>query len=270
MKRYGEQVLMKTIVEQFVEKGYGVVPSVFNDRELTEFINEFECFWVDSIRTWRITLEQDDPLGSVFTTIYEFHRYHDFFTSILIDPRMMSLVEKLLGEEAILIGSKFSFRPPYSQEIPLHQDQYDIGTFPERCCTVVLCIDSMEPLNGGIKLIPKSHKLGMINCNLEKTIAAEQLYCLNLMQEESLYLKPGDLLYYDGCTLHGAHPNVSSLRFCRTISASYTSCRAMSLFGNFDYVVDKQSEISSRKVNRKHLKIRDLIAPLNSDRKVDL
>ena len=101
--------------------------------------------------------------GETSKDIREWHETSLYLYEICMNPRILDLVEGILGANFFIWASSFFIKEPFSTAtVGWHQDAYYWPMTPQHSVTVWLAFDDVDEGNGGMKIIPGSHKGGVI------------------------------------------------------------------------------------------------------------
>ena len=137
------------------------------------------------------------------------------------EPRILDLVQDLLGEDLVLWGTHFFLKEPGdSKRVSWHQDASYWPLSPSKTATVWLAIDDADAGNGAMQVIPRSH----VNAQLAyRRSSAEENNVLSqttLAAEEqgdppvTIALRAGQVSLHTDWLIHGSEPNRSARRRC--------------------------------------------------------
>lgn len=79
------------------------------------------------------------------------------------DPRILDIVETLIGPDIKLFGSQCFMKPPGGIEKPYHQDSYYFTIEPKELVTCWTALDDVTLENGCLWVIPGSHRTGIVH-----------------------------------------------------------------------------------------------------------
>lgn len=141
---------------------------------------------------------------------------HDLAT----EPRILALVEDLLGPDFVCFGTHFFNKVPGDlQRVAWHQDAPYYQLSPSKSLTAWLAIDDVDEENSAMRVIPGSHLGGEIA--MEVSAAAEQSVLGKTVRDAerfgqpvSLVLRAGQISLHSDMLLHGSEPNTSTRRRC--------------------------------------------------------
>lgn len=137
----------------------------------------------------------------------------DVLTSLSQHPKLVGIVEKLLGEESRLVQDMALLKPPRGGgEKPWHQDMaYGNLAYDKAVIGVWIALDEAEIENGCMHVIPRSHMQGAIPHYAER----DWQLCDTMVpveQDVVVPLKPGGVLFFHGLLMHGTPFNQSEKR----------------------------------------------------------
>ena len=139
------------------------VPAVFASEEVdairAAFMEEIES----GVRLgWDDGAPKDDILAR-YPRFVQPHRHEDtpvgrLSRQYLLDERLLSIMTALLGP-CLGAQSMFYFKPPTARGQALHQDNISLQAHPETCAAAWIAIDDAGADNGGLIVLPGSHRL---------------------------------------------------------------------------------------------------------------
>lgn len=137
----------------------------------------------------------------------------EVLTSLSQHPKLVEIVEKLLGEESRLVQDMALLKPPRGGgEKPWHQDMaYGNLAYDKAVIGVWIALDEAEIENGCMHVIPRSHMQGAIPHYAER----DWQLCDTMVPVERdvvVPLKPGGALFFHGLLMHGTPFNQSEKR----------------------------------------------------------
>jgi len=230
-------------VEHYLEEGYAVIRGVFGARDIGELAEAFDRVYRRAIAhrtSFRhqnvfFQIAQDPKLERVV----RFAQWPSYFDDILhryrIDPRMLAVIEPLIGDNVKQIINQLHWKPPGAEkaEFGYHQDirfRHPRDAYRNPATSFVqtaMAIDPHHADNGGICIYPGSHKLGELRFPesgriMNRTLNDADLARVGLNPADvvALSLDPGDLALWNLYTVHGSGPN-NSTRDRRTYINGY-------------------------------------------------
>ena len=150
--------------------------------------------------------------------IREWHETSRFLYDICTRPMILDFVEDILGPDFYLWGSNFFIKPPRSSStVGWHQDTYYWPLEPKISATVWVAFEDVDESNAAMRVIPGSHKAGLLRHDRAKdTASVLTLECEGgQFREEdavSLNLKAGQVSIHDDKIVHGSLANNSDRR----------------------------------------------------------
>ena len=149
----------------------------------------------------------------------------------MIDQRLIKIVQNLIDGPVFGAQSMFYFKPPTARGQALHQDNFFLQTSPETCLAAWIAIDDSDSENGGLIVIPGSHK-NKVLCHEEADPAVSfSTNTVKLPRDEDgnevevrkvqTVLKAGDVLFFHGSLVHGSMPNRTQDKFRRSLIYHY-------------------------------------------------
>jgi len=152
----------------------------------------------------------------------------------MLDQRIHDILHDLLGEQPLAAQSMVYFKPPGARGQDLHQDNFYLRIKPGSCMAAWLALDDCDPDNGGMVVVPGSHKLDVFcpeeRANNDKFFTGHHVDVPEGMEEVPAIMKAGDCLFFNGSVIHGSYPNKSEDRFRRAFICHYAprSCEEAS------------------------------------------
>lgn len=155
------------------------------------------------------------------TGMLHLHLKHEPIWRLATHPRLLDAVAAAIGPDVILMGTHFFVKYPGQTEafVAWHQDATYWGMEPKAAITGWIAIDDADAANGCMRVIPGSHRRGLLSHGTAQQ--AGNLLSVN----QSLDLTPDDLdgavdaelragqaSLHDGLLIHGSNPNRSDRR----------------------------------------------------------
>ncbi len=247
----------KTTVAQYVhyqKYGYLKVKSLLSPEDVDRLIR-----WSDDVLYGRERIEGLDPvepdtpleqLFQRFTRIHMLHRVSATAEWGLLHPRVLDVVEALIGPDVLALQSMLFFNPPGRGGQGWHQDAYYIPTFPETLIGAWIALDRADEENGCLWVVPESnhepiyppvqlgtsltHTVGIFDDLFEIEGASHLDDSENTLSKVvakypapiSVPMEPGDVLFFNSHLLHRSYPNRTEDRFRRSYVCHYCSARS--------------------------------------------
>ena len=155
----------------------------------------------------------------------------------MTDPRIEAVLSQLMGEPPFAVQTMFYFKPPGARGQDFHQDNFYLRVKPGTCMAAWIAIDDCDAENGGMMCVPDTGDYA-IQCP-EKS--DPRLYFTTehvaIPQGKTAVLpimKPGDVLFFNGQTIHGSGPNTSTTRFRRSLICHYVPQSTAEMSKSYD------------------------------------
>ena len=152
------------------------------------------------------------------------HLDEEFIWQMSTDSRVIDVIQELMGEDIMLLSTHFFCKypdPEAKKFVAWHQDVTYWGLDPAEAHTAWVAIDDSDTENGCMRVIPGSHKNGIVTHG--ESEGGENLLSVNqeipdelvdTSQAFDLELKAGQLSIHDGQLYHASNPNTSDRRRC--------------------------------------------------------
>lgn len=221
------------VSETFSRNGYAVVRALFTPAEIDELRETFMEAAADgpvdglSDAHWR-DCDDHDPLRRHPRMMHP-HRHPDkpvgpLAMRRMLDPRLRTVLESLMGEPVAAAQSMFYFKPPGARGQDLHQDNFYLRVAPGTCCAMWLAVDDSDDTNGGMRVVPGT---GDLPVACPETADASRFFTSHHVAPPegktpvSVPLQAGDVLFFNGNVIHGSLPNTSPDRWRRAFICHY-------------------------------------------------
>jgi phytanoyl-CoA hydroxylase len=153
--------------------------------------------------------------------VWNFVDFEPRLRDMALHPKLLRVVELLLGAKPLLVDDAALLKPPRSgQEKPWHQDMAYRGLdYDRRIIGVWIALDEAAVENGCMHVIPRSH----MNGGTPHYSVRDWQICdtsVEVDRDVVVPLKPGGVLFFHGMTHHGT-PNNFSLKRRRALQFHY-------------------------------------------------
>ncbi|MDA1191112.1 MAG: phytanoyl-CoA dioxygenase family protein [Candidatus Poribacteria bacterium] len=149
------------------------------------------------------------------------HRHCQGVYDLVVEPRILDMVQDLLGSNLICWGTHFfSKKPGDDARVSWHQDASYWPLTPSKTVTVWLAIDDADVENSAMRVVPGSHRHGQIgfhrSASDEKNVLNQTVIDAERYGDPpvSLEMRAGQMSLHSDLLLHGSEPNRSSRRRC--------------------------------------------------------
>lgn len=168
-------------------------------------------------------LESDAAARGSKARITNRHLEDSDIWALATHPRVLECAREILGPDVILLSSGFFAKQPDSHDkfVAWHQDTTYWGLNPPFAITVWIAIDDSDVENGCMRVIPGSHKVGLLPHGKSgkegNLLGQDQAIAPSLFDESSavdFILKAGQASIHHGELIHGSNPNCSKRRRC--------------------------------------------------------
>ena len=144
------------------------------------------------------------------------------------DSRLLDLVEALLGPGVVLFSSCWVVKPPRTgRPAAWHQDGGTWPLEPLDAVTLWVALDDADAGNGTLRVVPGSHRAGLLPHDRDDARLANELFNVALPAEHvdeaaavDVVLRAGDVSAHHPALIHGSGPNRSD-RPRRALVARY-------------------------------------------------
>lgn len=202
----------KRIIAELEENGYSIIRNVIDGELVAEMSEHLE---------W---------LTRRYPDLRPEHLHHPlmkndaFWVRVVTDPRLVDIVELVLGPDIACFTSHYICKPPHDGHPVLwHQDGAYWKLDPMKALTVWLAVDETTPENGCLQVIPGSHRLALhvpeVNTEIDNMLYSQARQSMvDEWAEKSgivhIQLQPGDVSIHDPHVLHCSAANRSPNRRC--------------------------------------------------------
>lgn len=220
-------------LQQFEQDGYFVARGLLGQEEVAALSEHFMEMQrrsldpTDPVREHYHALSLEEAGGDIlkhFPRIMHPARFDSVSRQYMLDSRLEGILTDLLGEQPLAAQSMLYFKPPGARGQALHQDNFYLNVRPGTCMAAWVALDPADAENGGMFVVPGSHKLGVLcprMADMAQSFTTEQVDIPEGMEAVQLKLEAGDVLFFNGSVIHGSTPNSSQERFRRAFICHY-------------------------------------------------
>jgi len=223
--------------------GYVVARGMFGAEEVERLREKFDRLAASGEPVpgyWNPDFDSTDPLKR-YPRVMHPHRWDLECRAKMLKPEVGVALEQLMGEAPVACQLMYFYKAPGSPGQALHQDNFYLAVAPETCVSAWTAIDAARPENGGLYVVPGTHR-SEIQCptqeELEKTRRTNLAEVPDGKKAVPVALDPGDTLFFNGSVIHGSGRNRTADRWRRSFICHYMP-------------------ISSKKVNKAYFPIYD-------------
>ena len=195
--------LKKNQINFYKKNGYLLVRSPFKKgdiKKLSDYINEIKNFKEIKGR-YMIYFDKSKDQKNVLTRTENFLTFHKKTNKLLKKNNISKLVDQLLKNKSVLFKDKINWKYPNAEGFEPHQDaQVWEYLYPniKSFISLAISIDKTNKKNGCLEVAKGQHFYGLMGNNksaIDKNIVKK-------MKWQSIYTKPGDLIFFDSYTPH--------------------------------------------------------------------
>jgi hypothetical protein len=220
-------------VTQLREQGYAVVRGVYSQTDIATLAVEMDRLKAEALRhpgSYRdrnlvIVIRPHPTLGRHLRFIHWPAYVSPVMARYRIDRRQLEMVEPLLGRSLKQIANQATWKTPDSDDTAFgfHQDarfRRPESAFRELATSYVQTLIAIDPHtveNGCLKIYPASHRLGLLDLPVDRSVldiesdnAALSQWGLAPDRMVNILLDPGDVVMWLPHTLHASGPNRST------------------------------------------------------------
>ena len=190
-----------------------------------------------------------DKKVGYYLRVHMLHRVLPIHERFLLHPRVLDVLEALIGPDVLALQSMLFFKQPGQPGQGYHQDSYYIPTIPDTLCGAWLALDVVDEENGCLWMTSGSQnepvypdsdgvtENGQRDLSDIKPIANasdtdENVNGLTRVarkypgREIKAEVAPGDVIFFGGHILHRSHTNMSKTRTRRSFVGHYCNARS--------------------------------------------
>jgi non-heme Fe2+,alpha-ketoglutarate-dependent halogenase len=189
------------------------------------FLYPFDALTPDEVARYREALRTTEArLGGSLMDIDRKYRGNLHFMCRWVDelihhPKILDVVEDLIGPDILLYTSRFFIKEPHTESIAAwHQDSTYFGLRPYEHVTAWLALSNVPKQAGPMEFAVGSHIRGQLQQrsgvvqNSVNTAGQIIVEWFDQSQTEFGVLKPGQFSLHHTCTVHQSGPNQSAER----------------------------------------------------------
>jgi hypothetical protein len=220
----GGSLLTADGLRQFQEDGFTVLRGLFGHDEIDLLRAEFTALHAAGPVPGHFQPRTGtDPLAA-YPRVMQPHEINERARRVLLDARLRSVLEVLLGEEVLAAQSMFYFKPPGARGQALHQDNFYLRVEPGTCVAAWVACDVIDRDNGGLEVVPGTHLMDLFcpeEADADVSFAREYVAPPEGLTAVPVDMAPGDVLFFNGSVVHGSQPNRTADRFRRSFIGHY-------------------------------------------------
>ena len=244
-------------VEQYVtfqREGYLVVRGLIDPADVAAFVRHTDDLLAGReplpgthhvIKGWSL-----DEAERQFNRTFMPHRHHPLHEQFLLHPRVLDVLEAIIGPDVMAMQSMLFLKSPGSPGQGYHQDAYYIHMRPDTLCGAWVALERADEENGCLWMTrgsqhepihPDPQKLpsGILSNDLDGLHLVENASdpddAVNQLSpvaakyagdEVPAVVEAGDVIFFMGHIIHRSHRNASAARFRRSFVGHYGNARS--------------------------------------------
>lgn len=245
-------ILTPAHLTQFAELGYCVVEGLFSPDEIAAIEQFFENYknvgaavFDDDSR-----FEEIDPAKRQLRAMHP-HRHSAQAKQWALNPRVLAVLQTLLGRAPLLVQTMYYFKPPGAKGQGMHQDNFYLLAAPHTCIAAWTAIDEAVIENGCLQVVPQSHRKD-IYCpsgEAEAWLSYGDSHIKPFPREakpQPVHVPRGATMFFGGHLIHGSGPNRTKDRSRRTFIGHYIDEASEQVAQFYHPVLDAQGQVVSR------------------------
>ncbi|MEJ9219750.1 ectoine hydroxylase [Paenibacillus glucanolyticus] len=216
--------------EFYERNGYLFLEGFFDREELQQYQAEARSLQVTARESEKDEVIRE-PGGDEVRSVFAVHHSHAVFQELSQHPRLLAIVEYLLGSETYIHQSRINYKPGFTgKEFYWHSDfetwHVEDGMPRMRALSCSIALEDNYPFNGPLMVVPGSHKefvacVGKTPDNHFKDSLRKQEYGVpdhdsltRLVKEGGIDTpvgKAGSIVLFDCNIMHGSNSNITPM-----------------------------------------------------------
>ncbi len=249
---------------RFRHEGYVVIPDLVPAADIQELRNHTEDLMQGRVPEQHPDTPEADRLprpadhlsplekAQAVARIHMLHRQVPLHERYLLHPRVLDVLETLIGPDVLALQTMLFLKPPGSPGQGWHQDTFYIPTHPDTLCGAWIAIDDCDEYNGAMWMAAGSHVepvypppapepwygdrqlpgVPEVASVSDTDDARNQLAPIaNRYPQLLVPAKAGDVVFFNGHVLHRSKQNITTDRFRRSFVSHYCNARSFTQWG---------------------------------------
>ncbi len=202
-----------------------------------------------------------------FLRLHMTHRKVAFHEKTLLHPRVLDVLETIIGPDVMAMQTMLFLKPPGSAGQGWHQDSYYIPTHPDTLCGAWIAIDDCDEQNGamwfakGSGAEPVYPPCPEVGYGFGDKLVKDVKYVKNVSDTDDsknaltpvaakydqvlCNAKAGAVVFFNGHVLHRSKQNWSKDRFRRSFVSHYANARSFTQWGGDNATKDPATGMSN-------------------------
>jgi non-haem Fe2+, alpha-ketoglutarate-dependent halogenase len=145
------------------------------------------------------------------------HLFFEWAYRLATHDAVLDAIQDVLGEDILVYSTLVFYKPPQdSGYVSWHQDSVYSGLHLTPSVSAWIALTQSDSANGCMRVIPKSHKQGLlnhINVGDESNLLERGEQLTTVIEAEALdvLLQPGEMSLHHSTIVHGSKRNISSV-----------------------------------------------------------
>lgn len=249
---------------QYRRDGYVVIPNLIPPEDIQELVAHTEQLIRGELPQQQPNTPEADRLpqpaanlsplekAQFVARIHMLHRKLPLHERYLLHPRVLDVLETLIGPDVLALQTMLFLKPPGSEGQGWHQDTFYIPTHPDTLIGAWIAIDRVDEYNGAMWMAtgsqvepvypppPAEHWYGdrhlpnvpsVSNVSDNDELKNQLTPIANRYPQQLVPANPGDVVFFNGHILHRSKRNITSDRFRRSFVSHYCNARSFTQWG---------------------------------------
>lgn len=214
----------------YEQNGYLNLTGFFAPEEVQDFRSEMDRLWEENAQANRREVIRE-PESQEVRSIFAVHRDNEVFRKLSQDPRLVKMIEQILGSEVYIHQSRINYKKGFTgKEFYWHSDfetwHVEDGMPRMRALSCSITLEENFHYNGPLLLVPGSHQ-SFITCvgetpedHYEQSLrrqeygVPDQENLAKLVEKhgiDTMTGPAGSVVLFDCNIMHGSNSNISPL-----------------------------------------------------------
>jgi phytanoyl-CoA hydroxylase len=213
--------------EQYQSEGYVVMESLLSGDHVARLRERMEEVATGEVPGYPPGDIEFEPGGDAIRKINRCAENDAVFREHAEHPAILDIVESLIGPDIKLFASQCFMKPPGGVEKPWHQDSAYFCIEPMALVTCWTALDDVTMDNGGMWVIPGSHKHGLVEHSPWQLgdRVDKQAFPQAESEQRAIEMPAGGCSFHHSMLVHRSGPNRTD-RPRRVLAVHYMSARS--------------------------------------------
>lgn len=215
-------------VQQYERDGFLTIKSFLSSEQVKQFRQDLVSYGADEQLLQSAATITEAGTNQI-RSIFDVHKWSTRFDELTREPRLLAIVQQLLGNGVYIHQSRINFKPAFhGKGFNWHSDfetwHAEDGMPQMRALSCSIALSDNNPFNGPLMLIPGSHRYFIpcvgqtpennYQCSLQKQqVGTPSEQHLTAMADKNGIVAPtgpaGSLILFECNTLHASNANMS-------------------------------------------------------------